>query len=96
MVCEGITIMPRQISKGLQAYNQSRTAKKLAKKEKELQDDLEQLEGMDMDDQKRVDTYVIKLSQKHPDDVKVANALIKWVSDKRKTNPEKNLLDADV
>lgn len=81
---------------GLKAYNAKRRKQKAMEKETQLLVDLELLEGMELEDQKRLDTYVIKLSQRYPNDVKVANAMIKWVSDKRKTAPETNLLDADI
>ena len=81
---------------GLKAYNEARRKKKRLEKQVELAEDLEELEGIDMSDVKRMDAYVINLTYKYPNDVKVANAVIKWYAVKQKEQKEVNLLDADV
>ena len=81
---------------GLKAYNAERRRLKMLQKQVELADDLQDLEKIDITDEQRLDAYMIKLTVKYPNDVKVANVMEKWVNNKRKLQAEKNLLDAEV
>ena len=81
---------------GLKAYNEARRKKKKLAKQIRLAEDLDELDSIDLSDVKRMDAYVINLTYKYPDNVQVANAVIKWYSVKQKEKKDVNMLDAEV